>query len=308
MENIFVTGGSGFIGGHLINALLALGHQVTNYDKDPRHFCPGARHITADICDGETLNQAMRGHTVVCHLAAMLGVTNCIRHEAEMIRNNYDGVKNILQACASNAVSRILFASSSEVYGEGSHGRRLTEADRLAPLSVYGKYKAMAEQLMHEYALRNQVQVTVLRYCNVYGGHQKLDFVIPAFISRVLRSQPLLLCNGGSQIRNYTYADDAASGTVAALFRPEADYRIYNICSEYPVSVKQLAEKIVALHGSGQYRPADFEELQRRADFEVECRMPSGEKAKAELGFQAQINIDQGLAATYMYYQEQLPL
>jgi UDP-glucose 4-epimerase len=156
---------------------------------------------------------------------------------------------------------------------------------------------------MRAYAQAEGIQVTVLRYCNVYGDHQKLDFVIPAFIHRVLHNRPLLLCNGGSQIRNYTYIDDAVEGTVAAVFRKGADYRLYNICSEFPLSVRRLAEKVVALHGSGLYRPADYEELDRRVEYEVECRMPSGEKAWEELGFRARTDIDRGLSRTYEYYK-----
>ncbi len=302
MDRVFLTGGSGFIGSHLAEALLAKGHEVTIYDvKKPENN--KARYIQGDIMDYRLLKSSMRGHKTVCHLAAMVGVVACLSDEKEVYRINYDGVKNIINACKEVGAENLLFTSSSEVYGEGGRFRQLEENMELSPITHYGKSKMYSEQLLKEFSEESGIKVTVLRYCNIYGSRQRKEFVISIFLDRLLQGKPIKICGDGEQIRSFTYIDDAVEGTIKALFRKEREYDIFNIGSNQTVKINELAMKIIELNRSGEVKYVSFEDLNRRSECEILIRVPSIEKAKNKLGHAPVMTLDEGLAVTYDYYR-----
>lgn len=303
MEKIFVTGGSGFIGSHLIAKLLDLGYSVTNYDLISSTVNPQAAHIVGDIMDLKTLCKAMQGHKMVCHLAAMVGVVACQVDEEKVHQINYLGTENVLKACENNDISNILFASSSEVYGEGKANALLDENAKLSPLSPYGKAKMQAEILFERYNNIQKVKRTAIRYCNVYGPRQRIDFVISIFINSVLKNELLPVCEHGQQIRSYTYIDDAIKGTVKALLRTANDYQVFNICSNDSLKVIDVANKIIALNNTGTIRYLDYSAANRKRKYEIINRIPSNSKARDLLAFTPEISFNEGLKRTFEYYK-----
>lgn len=302
MEKIFVTGGSGFIGSHLVAKLLDSGFSVTNYDISPSDLNPQASHIVGDIMDYESLCKTMQGHNIVCHLAAVVGVVSCQADEAKMRQVNYYGTENVMKACEHNDINNILFASSSEVYGEGMTNALLYENAELSPLSPYGEAKMQAEKLVERYNHMKKMKSTVIRYCNVYGPRQRVDFVISIFINSILKNMPLPVCEHGQQMRNYTYIDDAVKGTVQALLRPANDFQVFNICADDTLKVIDVAKKIIALNKTGTIKFLDYSAVNRIIKYEVINRRPSNSKARELLDFKPEFLFDRGLKHTYDYY------
>lgn len=305
MTRIFVTGGSGFIGSHLVAKLLDLGYNVTNYDIVPSAFNPEAKHIIGDIMDFDNLCEAMQEHKYVCHLAAMLGVVACQARPEEVHRINYIGTENVLKACSRNNVDNVLFASSSEVYGEAGLNMLLTEESPLIPISPYGKAKMEAESLVKQYHLQYNKKSTVIRYCNVYGPRQRVDFVIPIFINNMLQNKPIPVCDQGQQVRVYTYIDDAINGTIQALLNTKIEYQTFNICSNDTLSVLEVAKKILDLRkGTSTIEFLEYSKVNRMEKYEIIYRVPSNKKASTLLGFSPTVSIDKGLELTCNYYEK----
>lgn len=304
MEKIFVTGGSGFIGSHLISKFEKKGFDVTNYDLCIDKANPNIRNIEGDIMDYEKLSSSIKGHENVCHLAAIVGVVRCLNSEKEVYRIDYEGVGNIIKACEENGVKNILFASSSEVYGEGHISVPLEESMVLKPRSPYGIAKMKSEQLLKDFAQRSKMKVTVVRYCNIYGFGQRCEFVIPIFIKKVLKGETIKVCGEGNQIRSFTYIDDAVEGTINALFRPETEFDIFNISSSSVVKIIDVAKKVIELNGNiGRYKLTSYEDLDRKEDVEVVIRIPSTEKSKQKLGYVAKTDFIDGLKSIFDCYK-----
>jgi len=303
MEKIFVTGGSGFIGSHLIKSLLELGYSVTNYDSVHSNLNPLATHMLGDIMDFEAVSKAMQGHQIVCHLAAMVGVVECQTDEKKVYQTNYLGSENILKACEEHEINNVLFASSSEVYGEGIVDGFLEENTTLSPLSPYGKAKMKAELLFEEYAQLKNVKSTTIRYCNVYGPRQRVEFVIAKFIDKAINQDLLPVCDIGKQKRNYTFIDDAIKGTIQALFRSADDYQVFNICSDETLKVIDVANKIVTLNKGGKIKYLEYSSVNRKKQYEIINRIPSNKKAYELLDFVPETSFDDGLQITFKYFK-----
>ena len=301
MKNILITGGSGFIGNHLALELKNRGYNITIYDLDPpphKEF----KYIKGDIMDSELLTASIKGHDTVCHLAAMVGVVACLSNESEVYKINFDGVKNIIRACTENNVEHLLFASSSEVYGNGSKDTLLIESIKLNPITYYGKAKMASEELLKTFALESKTKVTILRYCNIYGPGQRVEFVIPVFIDNAIKGKPLPICGYGESIRNFTYIADAVEGTLCALIREERNFDIFNISSSETINIKNLANKIIKFKGNGSLKYVSFEDISRQEKQEILIRIPSTKKSEDILKFKAQTPLEEGLRQTYNYY------
>jgi len=302
MDKVLITGGAGFIGSHLAERLISEGYNATVYDIKPNKN-QNVNYIFGDIMDYDRLKYAIQGHKIVCHLAAMVGVTACLTNEKQVYRINLEGTKNVIRACREAGVKNLLFTSSSEVYGEGSPFKILDEGMELKPISHYGKSKMYSEWLMKEFSEEAGVKVTVLRYCNIYGIGQRKEFVVSIFIDSILNGRPLKICGTGEQLRSFTYVDDAVEGTIKALFRNRTEFEVFNIGSSCNIQIKELADKILGIASSGRIEYVSFEDLNRKPECEIFYRIPSIEKARKYLGYADSTSLEKGLAVTYYYYK-----
>ncbi len=314
-----VTGGAGFIGSHLVERLLSEGHAVTvlddlsggrieNLARVRDH--PRLQVIVGDVRDPTIVQAAVDSAEVVFHLAAVVGIPRVLADPLRMIQVNVEGTERVLEACAARGIP-VCVASSSEVYGKGVHWPAAEEDDlRLGPPTVprwaYAVSKLLDEHLAMAWARRG-LPVSVVRYFNVYGPRadpQGYGYVVARFMDQALRGEPLTVYGDGQQTRSFLYVEDAVEGTLRAGTLPAAFGRIWNIGGSEEITILALAEKVRAITGRPVpirflplpevYGP-DFEEVLRR--------IPDVSKARALLGFEARVTLDEGLQRTWEWWQ-----
>ena len=293
MKQVAIVGGSGFIGHYLAQELLQNGYEVRIVDRvKPRLDLP---FVEADIADLDALTAALQGVEGVFHLAALVGVDHCLSDDQAVINVNLKGTEHVLKACQANGIKRLLFSSSSEVYGDGVKVP-FSEDDELHPKSTYGKTKILSEELLKQHASAD-LQVRVVRFFNIYGLGQRTDFVINRFVERIVSGQPVTIYGDGTQTRCFTHVTDAARGTVRAFEYGTEDFDVFNIANHRAFTILELAELIAKLSDKPlEVQHADFgQEGVRSADIEIFRRIPDTQKAKARFGFEAQVLLEDAL-------------
>jgi UDP-glucuronate 4-epimerase len=243
---ILVTGSAGFIGFHVAAALLKAGHTVVGLDnfndyytvqlKRDRHALlekqAGYTGNAGDLCDYPALQELFRKHQFdrVCHLAAQPGVRYSITHPFVYHKFNSEGFLNLLEVCRHHKVARLVYASSSSVYG-GNRRLPFRETDSVdAPISLYAATKKSNELMAHVYSHLYGLQAIGLRLFTVYGPWGRPDMAMWLFTEAILHSKPIQVFNRGNQRRDFTYIDDIVSGICAALFADGLKhYDVFNL-------------------------------------------------------------------------------
>lgn len=303
-KKCFVTGGNGFIGTNLCNCLINQGYDVVSYDMVEKKIDNNVEWIAGDILDSEKLSYSMEGADVVIHLAAMVGVKNCLQNPQLVVETNVKGTDNIIDACKVNSINNVIFASSSEVYGEGYENITLSEESETFPKSLYGESKLQAEYKLIDYSYQNNAKVSVLRYCNIYGPYQRTDFLIPLFISQAEKNLPLTICGSGEQKRCYTYIDDAVEFTIRAVERKLGQiFEIFNISYEKPSTIFDVVNAIELVKDRKlQICRKECSELGRDLSCEIINRIISSEKAERILKYHPKINLYNGVRKMYQFH------
>jgi len=304
-ERVLITGGAGLIGRATAERLAATGWSVVAYDLPEQMeragdaLPAGAERVSGTILDGGALRKAAAGCSTVVHLAARLGVRRTEADRLGCLEVNIEGTKNVLDAAVAAGVRRVVFASSSEVYGEPLRNP-ITEGDITQGKTVYAVSKLAGEELCHAYAQRHGLEVVVLRYFNCYGPGQVAQFVVPRWVWEVEHGRPPVVNGDGSQVRSYTYVDDTAAATALAATSAEAAGMTLNISNgAEPVSLLELAERVIAAAGkTGRIEPdvrADFAGTDRAREREIDRRFCHGELAQRVLGWSPGVTLDEGL-------------
>ncbi|MEO8706864.1 MAG: NAD-dependent epimerase/dehydratase family protein [Kofleriaceae bacterium] len=266
--HVVVTGAAGFIGSHVCEALVARGHRVTGLDSFDSYLYPaeikranaaavertGVRVVEANICDAGSIAEVIEpGVDVVCHLAALAGVRPSLAEPLRYLRTNIEGTGVILERMREIGLARLVFASSSSVYGakSGEHIAAFTESDPcLAPASPYAATKRMNELQLSTYRDLFQLGVFALRFFTVYGPRQRPDMAIAKFTRAIANGTPITLFGDGSSRRDYTYIADIVAGTVAAIERVQpARYEIFNLGGTRTISLADLVAIIERVVG-----------------------------------------------------------
>jgi UDP-glucuronate 4-epimerase len=266
---IVVTGAAGFIGSHTCERLVAHGHDVIGIDSFDGYLYPAQhkrrnagelaklssfRLIDADICDRDAITAAITPDVdVVCHLAALAGVRPSLAEPLRYLRTNIEGTGVIIERMRALGKQRLVFASSSSVYGakRGTEIAAFREDDPcLTPASPYAATKRMNELQLSAYRDLFGIGVFALRYFTVYGPRQRTDMAIAKFTRAIADGQPITLFGDGSSRRDYTFIDDIVTGTVAAVERvPPGAYEIYNLGGTQTISLVELVETIERVVG-----------------------------------------------------------
>ncbi len=296
-QKVLITGGGGFIGTSIAKNLVAKGLEVRLFDVDfSRGNYPEVEKVTGSVLNVGALYNAARGCNYVVHLAAMLGVRRTEEKRIECLNINILGTINVLEACLKEKVEKILFSSSSEIYGEVS-GPPVEEDSQKHPVSVYAITKLAGEEYLKAYQVRYGLKYSIVRFFNVYGPGQVAEFVMPRFIKRVLDNKPPVIYGEGSQIRAFCFVEDAVEGASRALLAPEGDNQIFNIGNDKePITMKDLAHKIIALSGKKlepEYVPMD--ESDRQSEREIKRRIPCIDKARDLLEYEPRFSLEQGI-------------
>jgi UDP-glucose 4-epimerase len=291
-----VTGGSGFIGSAVVDALVRAGHRVRVLDRREPHR-DDVEWVDVDILEQSALRDALAGAGPVFHLAAMADVNDVISDPVRATAVNVLGTVNALEAARQAGTGRFVLASTVWVYG-ATRGERVDETTHFDPDTdrhLYVSTKIAAELACRDYLTLYKRPFTVLRYGIPYGPRMRDTTVLSSFFRRALSGEPLRIDGDGRQARNFIYVEDLARAHVLAL-RPEAENLVINVDGPEPVTIRQLAELTSELVGGvpvefGPPRPGD-----------LAARVVVSERAREVLGWEPEVGIDEGVRRTYAWY------
>src|SRR3954447_21272358 len=277
-QRVLVTGGSGFIGSHVVDSLLAAGHQARIFDVRPSPYHPRTPIVEADLEDVDALTQALGGCDAVIHLAASADVNEVLADPLEAERRNARGTICVLEAARRSALARVVYASTIWAYSDTPAECHVESLPLCPPAHLYTATKLAGKLYCHSYAELYGVEDTVPRFGIPYGPRARPAAVVPAFVTRALAGEALTIAGDGRQSRRFVYVEALARGGVAAL-APVAATRTYNLVGDEDVTVREIAETVRGLVGDVEIRHSPG----RTGDF---AGAPvSGERAAAELGW-----------------------
>jgi UDP-glucose 4-epimerase len=308
MSKVLVTGGGGFIGHAMVKYLLQKEYEVRAFDlafqleKNPPP--PGAEIYKGSIMDVNDLMIAIKECDYVVHLAAALGVKRTEQERLSTLNINIQGTSNVLEACVRDNVKKIIFSSSSEVYGDQKK-LPISEKNPLQPKSIYAITKLAGEEYLKAYHQRYGIDYSIVRFFNIYGPRQVAEFVMPKFINSVLNDTPPTIYGEGKQSRAFCYVDNAVEGMYLALTNKKANSKIYNIGDDRePITMVDLAYKIIEI-SEKDLEPnfISINDSDRSEEREINNRIPSILKAKNELGYLPKISLTDGISELIKYGQ-----
>jgi UDP-glucose 4-epimerase len=305
MPKVLVTGGGGFIGSAMVLHLLNKGFRVKAFDLafQVKSTLPDEVEIyKGSILDVNALINAIKGCDYVVHLAAMLGVQRTDAKRLECLNINIQGTINVLEACVKDNIKKLLFTSSSEVYGDQLK-IPISEDNPTNPKSIYALSKLTGEEYIKAYHQRYGLDYTIVRFFNVYGPGQVGEFVIPRFVKKVMDNESPQVYGSGKQVRAFCYVDDAVRGAVLALLNEQSNSQIFNIGNETePISMKELAKKVINLEKREiklNFIPMKHSDRDEKRD--IRRRIPDISKARQTLGYKPKVSLNDGLLRIIKY-------
>jgi UDP-glucose 4-epimerase len=311
-KRVVITGGAGFIGSTLAGRLIGANRVVVldNLSRNALRDSPFQNHanlqlIEGDVLDLETVCRVVEGADIVVHCAAIAGIDTVIKSPVTTMRVNMIGSANVLEAAARlSACDRVVCFSTSEVFGQQAF--HSSESDKAVMGEVgearwtYAVSKLAEEHLAIAYHQETGLPTTVLRPFNVYGPGQVGDGALRTFVMRAIRNEPLEIHGDGTQIRAWCYVDDMIEGALLAMVHPKAVGESFNIGNQRAiVTIYGLANTIVRVLRS------ESELMFIRKEYsDVELRIPSVAKARSVLGFEARVDLEEGIRRTASFYRE----
>ena len=302
-----ITGGSGFIGSHLAESLIARGDEVVIIDNQSTGSITNLKNIDSkvELIDGDILDKALLEKYVfesdyVVHLAAALGVLNIVNKPLQSLKINIQGTENVLEF-ADRFKRPVLIASTSEVYGKNDKVPLNEVDDRIIghPLKSrwsYSEAKAVDESLAYFYFLENKLPIRIVRFFNTVGPRQvgQYGMVVPRFVTVALGNEPIQVYGSGDQIRCFCHVSDAIRALLLVIDSDKAIGQVFNVGNNQQISIMDLAKKVIEITGSNseikkipysEAYPEGFEDMQRR--------VPDISKIKNVLGWSPAIGLDQ---------------
>jgi UDP-glucose 4-epimerase len=295
---IAITGGSGFIGSHVVDHLLAAGHDVVVVDSRRPHR-PDVGHAVADLRDLDSLVAATRDCEVIFHLAAVSNVNEVFDEPVDAVDINITGTARVLEAGRRNDVERVFFASTVWVYGAAVGDGELGEdalVDTQIPSHLYTASKIASELVIHSFEELYGLPFTILRYGVPFGPRMRDELVIPRFVRMALEGETITVSGDGLQFRNYVYVEDLAEAHVLAL-DPAARNEVLNLEGPEPISIRAIVEALEEVLGRSiavEYGPA------RPGDFRG--RSASGDKIAKVLDWTPRTSFEAGLRRYVEWY------
>jgi UDP-glucose 4-epimerase len=310
-KKIFITGGAGFIGSTLAGLLID-DNQVVVYDdfrRDALRNKNFASHknltiIKGDVLDFQTLKNAIKGAQIVVHCAAIAGINTVIKKPTETIRVNMIGSANVLEAAKELPdLHRFIDFSTSEVFGQSCFRAEENHTTHIGAVGearwTYAVSKLAAEHLTKAYHQEFNMPTLTVRPFNIYGPGQVGEGALKKFIQRAIKNEEIQIHGDGTQIRAWCYIDDFMDGLMHSIVHPKAVGESFNIGNAKAVlTIYGLAQTVVRVLGSSS--PINYT---KRDYVDVELRVPSVAKAKELIGFEAKVDIEEGIRRTADYYR-----
>ncbi len=302
MSKIIITGSSGTIGTELFLQLLKKGFDVVGVDKNPNRWFEelNKKTIVANLLSKEEMKKLPNDEIdMIVHLAANARVYNSVV-DPNIAKENIDTVFNILEFARKHDISRLIFASSRETYGESSEPKKEDEVRIEKCESPYTASKIAGEALVHAYAKCYGLDFVIVRYSNVYGKYDISDRLIPKFLINASKNKDLMIY-GENKTLDFTYIEDAVNGTIKSIEKfDDVKGNVFNIATGKGVKIIDVAKKIKALLNSQS--PIVVE---HNREGEIEFFIANIDKAKKLLGYEPKYSIDEGLKRAYEWYKEQ---
>ena len=312
--NILITGGAGFIGSTLADKLLKLSTSFQNninnkiiiIDNFNDYYSPELKDLNikhnlanpdyklyrGDICDRNLVNKIFKNHEINCviHIAARAGVRPSLEDPLEYVRSNIEGTINILEAMRKNNVKKIVFASSSSVYGNCKAEKFTEDLKVTEPISPYAATKSACEQFLYTYSKLYDMQALCLRFFTVYGPRQRPDLAIRKFIELIEQNKPIPVYGDGTTMRDYTYIDDIVNGIMSAIDYDKTPYEIINLGGGSPVTLNEMITTIEKVLG----KKAKIERLPMQPG-DVDRTVSDITKARRLLNYNPQTSFEEGI-------------
>ena len=314
--SILITGAAGFIGSHLVDALLNKGHSVVGIDNFNDFYLPTIKHSNiskssdhtkftlyqGSILDKSCLDNIIRKHTftAVIHLAAYAGVRPSINNPDLYYSTNIDGTKNILDMAIDNGCKRVLVASSSSVYGNNKKVP-FSETDIVDhPISPYAATKKMTEIMAYNYHHLYELEIACLRFFTVYGPRQRPEMAIHKFCRMICNGETIPVYNHGNCLRDYTYVDDIVQGILAILDAKTLTYDVVNLGESQTISTLELIKLLE--QECGKKAILNLMESQQG---DVEQTFADISHAKSVYGYKPQYPIQKGIKEFVKWYKDE---
>lgn len=315
---VLVTGGAGYIGSHLVDRLVVLGHDVTVLDDlstgneanlaDSRSH---VRFVQDTILDERLVNRLVRRADTVFHLAAGVGVGNIVAKPLAALITNTRGAENVIEACVKHD-KRLLLASTSEIYGKTGKMPMSEDDDRVLGSTTvarwgYSTAKAIDEHLALAHA-QHGLRMSVVRYFNSFGP--RLDprgygSVVANLVRQALDGEPLTVHGDGNQTRCFTYVDDTVEGTLRAGLDTKAEGIVFNVGNDRETTINDLARLVIEMTGSrSEIRHVSYEERYGKGFEDTKRRVPDVRRAAEVLGFRAAVELREGLERTLQWWRK----
>jgi UDP-glucuronate 4-epimerase len=317
MENILVTGGAGFIGSHLCERLIADNHKVICLDNFNSFYSEEIKHqnlaaiinhpnftlVKGDIRNAHDLDSCFNQMKIdlVIHLAAMAGVRPSIEHPELYADVNIMGTLQVLQACHRNHTEKLIFASSSSVYGNKEGGAFKETDDVDSPISTYAATKRSSELLCYNWHSLYDLSVVCLRFFTVYGPRQRPDLAIHKFTNLMYHNEPIPVFGDGNSSRDYTYVDDTIGGISKAMeyIIEHKGFEVFNLGEAKTIKLKEMIAMIEAVSG----KTAELEWLPRQTgDVAYTCADIS--KSRQQLDYNPTYSFEAGIRNFIKWFEQ----
>ncbi|MBC8503792.1 MAG: GDP-mannose 4,6-dehydratase [Chloroflexi bacterium] len=324
MTRCLITGGAGFIGSHLSEALLEGGHTVTIIDNLSTGSFDNIQHLTdhpnfrfaIDTITNETVLDRLASECeVIFHLAAAVGVKLIVENPVHTIETNITGTEAVLKA-AQRYRAQVLIASTSEVYGKGNRVPFSEDDDVLLGPTIHNRWAYAASKMVDEflafaYHQEKGVPVVVFRLFNTIGPRQTGSYgmVVPRLIRQALRDEPITVYGDGQQQRSFTWVGDAVNAIIRLAESPEATGQVFNIGHQKEISINELAALIKELTGSdSEISLIPYEEAYAEGFEDMRRRLPDISKISQVLGYQPSLDLPEILERIISYHKEEMGL
>ena len=302
-KNILVTGGAGFIGSHLVDKLLENNNQIRvldillNGNKLSKNSKKCIEFINGDVRDKNTMNKVLKNIDYVFHMAAYLGVDDVAINPIETMEVESIGTQNLIKCSLKHDVEKIIYISTSGVYGKVEFENAVNEDFLVSPSSSYAIAKRFNEIYLKSISSKYDIDTFSLRYFNVYGPRQDQRMVIPRFFYQAMRNEPITVYGDGNQTRDFTYIDDTVLATLRVADKCKKN-EIFNVARGIDTSIYDLAKLIIDITNS-KSEIKNFKAPFLRFDFDVEKRCGDSSKLKKLTDFSPSTDLIQGLKLIY---------
>jgi UDP-glucose 4-epimerase len=299
---LLITGGAGFIGSNLAKRLVQDGHDVVVLDsllrgnKLDKETYSKIEFIKGDVRDLQTVISASKNCDLIFHFAAVLGVDIVADNPVETMDVEVIGTRNVVEAAFTNNVKKIMYASTSGIYGHSAFENVLTEEILVDPRTSYAMAKRYNEIYLASHHQEKGLNVTSLRFFNVYGSNQDTRMVVPLFFEQAIANEPITVFGTGKQTRDFTYIDDTIEACVRLM--DATGCHIINIANEAEWCISDLAIKIKEITNSTS-EIIYLEAPKKRYDYEVERRVGSSNKLMSLTNFKPGTSLQEGLELIY---------